>query len=140
MFHQIKEAESDMKRILTIFIFGCALLAVPFTVFAAQGEVITASDLRQTFDANPTVTREQFLGKTIQIKGVVVSTGISRYMTPYVELSERQGSPVLALCVLPRLDAGKLSSFTPGQTVTMSGRVQALSEKRILLKESTSVK
>ena len=79
------------------------------------------------------------MGQTVQIKGIVLSAGISRFLTPYVELSERQGGPALARFVLPCRDVIKLSSSSPGQSVTMSGRVHRLNENRVPLKESGTI-
>jgi len=83
---------------------------------------------------NPKAAEEQYLNKTIQVTGIVVSKGISRYLTPTVTLSGSAGGPDMVICVLPRLDAGKLSDFQPGQRVTFSGRVQAMS-RLVIMKE-----
>jgi hypothetical protein len=56
-------------------------------------------------------------------------------MTPTVMLSDREGGPVQVICVLPRLDAVKLSDFTANQSVVMSGRVNSLSERGVVLKD-----
>jgi hypothetical protein len=72
------------------------------------------------------------------IKGVVVSTGMSRYLTPTVVLAD-QGEEVI--CVLPYAGIplsdrkALLSDYRQGQTVTMSGRVHAMSLERLVLKD-----
>ena len=125
-----------MKRVLLAFFLGFTLLVVCSTISADSQEVISAYDLYQAYNANPEATRQQYLNKTIQIKGVVISKGMSRYMTPNVELSDREGGQVLAICVLPRLDVNKLSNYKAGQIATFSGRVHVLNENRIIIKES----
>ena len=105
------------------------------TAEIAEPAAITAHDLLKAFTDNPGAAETQYLGKTVRIKGVVLSTGISRYMTPNVELSDRAGGTLQAVCVLPRFDADKLSGFTPGQSVTMSGRVYKHFSGRMLIKD-----
>ena len=128
-----------MRKVPPALLLGFTLLVICFTISDASQEVISAYDLRQAYNANSEVTRQQYLNKTIQIKGVVVSKGMSRYLTPNVELSDRKDGPVLAICVLPRLDMNKLSNYAPGQNVTFSGRVHALNENRIIIKESKTM-
>jgi len=128
-----------MKRVPFAFILGFTLLVLCYSISAASQEVISIYDLRQAYLANPESARQEYLSKTIQVRGVVVSTGMSRYLTPVVELSDSKDGPVLAICVLPRLDVGKLSDYTTGQTAAFSGRVQVLNENRIIIKESRAV-
>ena len=104
-------------------------------IFSAEQEVITAYDLLKTFTDDQSAAEEQYLNKIVQIEGVVVSTGISRFMTPNVELSDTADGAVQAVCVLPRLDADKLSDFKPGQSVTMSGKVYKFYSGRMVIKE-----
>ena len=121
-------------RNLSIVILFCILLAGPSAVFGAEQEVISAQDLHKAAADNAKAAEAKYLNKTVQVKGIVVSKGMSKYLTPNVVLSSREGGQELIICVLPRLDAGKLSDFTPGQTVTMSGRVHRLGE-RVVMKE-----
>jgi len=89
--------------------------------------------------------KAQYMDKTVQIKGIVVDKGMSRYMTPYVELSENGKGPAPALCVLPYVGvaywnrSAQLSDFKQGQTVTMSGRVHNITKERVVLKECKAV-
>ncbi|MCL2029275.1 MAG: OB-fold putative lipoprotein [Deltaproteobacteria bacterium] len=101
----------------------------------AEPAAITAHDLLKAFTDDPGAAEKLYLGKTVRIKGIVLSTGISRYMTPNVELSDRAGGTLQAVCVLPRLDADKLSGFTPGRSVTMSGRVYKHFSGRMVIKD-----
>ena len=125
-----------MRRILTALILGCILMTGPSAVFGAEPAVISAQDLHKAASENSKAAEAQYLGKTVLVKGIVVSKGISRYLTPNVALSGREGGPELIICVLPRLDVGKLTDFEPGQIVTFSGRVHRMSE-RVILKECT---
>ena len=126
-----------MRRVLAVFVLGCTLLMGPSTIFASEPAVISAQDLHKAASDDPKAAEAQYLGKTVLVKGIVVSKGISRYLTPNVVLSSHDGGPELVICVLPRLDAGKLSDFEPGQSVTFSGRVHRLST-RVILKECRS--
>ena len=128
-----------MRKLLAVLVFVCTLLIGPFSVFGTELLVISAHDFHKAATDDPTAARELYLGKTVQVSGIVVSKGISRYLTPNVVLSSHAGGPELIICVLPRLDAGKLSDFEPGQSVTFSGRVQRLSE-RVVMKECQVVK
>ena len=127
-----------MRKIIVFSIFIALVLASPLTIFATEKVVITAQELYRAATQDPKAAEALYLGKTMSIRGVVVATGISRYLTPTVTLSSHNGGPEMIICVLPRLDAGKLSDFTPGQTVTFSGRIHRVSE-RVVVKESKAV-
>jgi uncharacterized protein YneF (UPF0154 family) len=128
-----------MKRVLAVFVLGCALLAGSSAAFGADLIVISSHDLQKAFADNPRTAEEQYVGKIVQVNGIVVSKGMSRYMTPNVVLSDREGGAVRVICVLPRLDVGKLSDFTPGQNATMSGKVYRMSERGVVIKECKAV-
>ena len=127
-----------MKRVLAAFAFGCVLLIGQIIAFGAEQDVLTPYDLRKAVSDDLKTARDQYLNKTVQIKGTVVSTGMSRYMTPNVVLSDR-GAEVI--CVLPYVGvaywnrSAQLSDFRQGQVVTMSGRVHAVSERAVVFKE-----
>jgi len=106
----------------------------PLVVFSAEPQVITVQELQKALTDNRKETETQYLQKNIIVRGIVVSKGISRYLTPNVVLSVTAGGPELVICVLPRADTGKLSDFQIGQTVAFSGRVQAMSQ-RVVMKE-----
>ena len=124
-----------MRKFLAVIAFGCVLLTGTLVAFGAERGAITAGDLRKAFADDQNAAEARYLGKTILVEGVVLSTGMSIYLTPTVSLSDREGGVLLAICVLPRLDANKLSDFKPGQSVTMSGRVYRLSERGVIIKE-----
>jgi len=123
-----------MQRILAMFIFGCTMLMLTLVELSAEQPVITAQNLQRAIADDPKAAETLYLYKTILIKGIVVSKGISRYLTPTVTLSDSVNGPEMVICVLPRLDAGKLSDFQPGQSVIFSGRVQAMS-RLVIMKE-----
>ena len=128
-----------MKRIPAILILGCLLLAIPFAVSGTENEVMTLSDLKKAYADNPGAAEAKYLGKIVLVRGFVLSAAISRYLTPAVTLSGRVGGEAQAICVLPRLDVGKLSSFRAGQSVTISGKVYRLSADRVVIKECSAV-
>jgi cytochrome c-type biogenesis protein CcmE len=126
-----------MKKVLTIIAFA-VLLAWISVAYSANMEVISPFDLRKASIDNLDAAKEQYLNKTVLIKGVVVSTGMSKYLTPNVMLTD-QGAE--AICVLPYHGIAywnrnaQLSDFKEGQTVTMSGRVHNMTKDRVVLKE-----
>jgi len=128
-----------MKRIIVAFVLVCALLTWAPITSGTELEIITTHDLLKAFIDNPDAANKQYLGKIVHVKGIVISKGMSRYMTPNVVLSDREGGAEQAICVLPRLDVGKLSDFTPGQCVTMSGKVYRMTESRIVIKECKAI-
>jgi len=117
-----------------MLVLGCTLLIWPFIILSQEQIVVTAQELQKAIADDPKAAEAMYLNKTILIKGIVVSKGISRYLTPTVTISDSADGPEMAICVLPRLDAGKLSDFQPGQSVTFSGRVQAMS-RLVIMKE-----
>ena len=125
-----------MKKVLAMLILGCVFLAGPSMIFSAEPQVISAQDLHRAASVDPRAAEAQYLNKTVLVTGIVVSKGMSRYLTPNVVLSASEGGSELVICVLPRRDAGKLSDFEPGQRVTFSGRVHRIGE-RIVMKECT---
>ena len=137
-----------MKKILCAVVIAVCLAG--YTCFAAtsgvEEKVFTPHDLPKAFAENPSGAKAQYMNKTVQIKGIVVDKGMSRYMTPYVELSESGKEPAPAICVLPYVGiaywnrSDQLSGFEQGQTVIIEGRVHNLNEKRVVLKESKAVK
>ena len=128
-----------MKKVLLTSLLGLALLLACSSISVASQEAISAADLFRAYQTNTPATKEKYLNKTIQINGVVVQTYMSRYMTPNVDLSDRANGDVMAICVLSRLDMGKLSNYTPGQTAAFSGRVHAFGENRVIIKDTQPV-
>lgn len=126
-----------IKRILLVawVTFLLVFPAGTSVMFGEEQKTITAHDLLKAFTDDPGAAEAQYLNKTVRIEGIVASTGISKYMTPNVELSDRADGTVQAVCVMPRLDADKLSGFTPGQSVTMSGKVYKFYSGRMVIKE-----
>ncbi len=96
---------------------------------------VEAAALRQAFADDRSAAESRYIGKSITVTGIVLSTGMSIYLTPNVVLSDREKGEVKVICVLPRLDAGKLDDFKPGQRVTMTGRGYRLSERGVVMKE-----
>jgi hypothetical protein len=134
-----KNAEGGiMKKVLTVFALACVTMTWAAPVSGSEAEVISIAGIRRDSKADIDSARERYLNKRVVIKGVVVSTGMSMYMTPTVLLAD-QGEE--ALCVLPYVGIGllerkaQLSDYKEGQAVTMSGRIHAMSIERLVLKE-----
>ena len=100
-----------------------------------------AHQLWQLFRNDQSKAEQELIGKTIQITGMVVETGMSIYLTPNVRLSNTSDNMVYVTCVLPRGDTALLSNFTKGEQVTMSGRVYRFSPRTetVVIKESKRV-
>lgn len=94
-----------------------------FSQGADTPKTVNARDFWQAFQNDREKAEKAYIGETVNLSGIVVSTGISVYMTPNVMLSDQAGGTAYVVCVLPRTDAGKLSGFRLGQQVTMTGRV-----------------
>ena len=124
---------------LTGYAWGAATSGTEEKVFAPQ-------DLPMAFAENPSEAKAQYMNATVQIKGIVIDKGMSRYMTAYLVLSENGKEPGPARCVFPYIGiaywnrSAPLDDFEIGQTVTISGRVNSLKENSVLLKDSIAVK
>ena len=126
-----------MRKVLAVFVLACLLLMGHSTLFGAEPVVVSALDLHKAAASDARAAEALYLGKIVQVKGIVVSKGISKYLTPNVVLTSHEGGPELIICVLPRLDVAKLSNFEPGQTATLSGKVYRMGGERIIMKECT---
>ena len=100
------------------------LLSFVGTAFGQDApETVSAREFWQKFEGDREKADAEYIGKTMNFIGVVVETGMSIYLTPNVKLSDSPDGPIYLICVLPRVDAGKLSEYTKGDEVTMTGRV-----------------
>ena len=106
------------------------------------GESFSARQLWQAFQDSMEKAEQELIGKTVQIHGIVVDTGMSIYLTPNVKLSDTANGTIYVNCVLPRSDTGLLSEFAKGDRVTMSGRVYRFSANNssVVVKQSQRVK
>ena len=120
------------------------LLCLPAIAAETTGqdmEKFEARQLWQIFKESHNRAEQELVGKTVQIQGVVIETGTSIYLTPNVRLSDTANGQIYVTCVLPRSDSGLLSSFRPGEQVTMKGRVYRFSSNEyVVIKESQRVK
>ena len=129
------------KTIVTVSIASIIILNV-LLIFNAKAvsdtyeknNILDVYELWSEFQNNRTKA-DNYIGKIISVKGFVISTGISIYATPNVRLSNEKNGQIYAICVLPRADFHKLSSFEQEQQVIMSGRVYRLSQNGVVLKE-----
>ena len=100
------------------------LLSFVGTAFGQDApETVSAKEFWQKFEVDREKADAEYIGKTMNFIGVVVETGMSIYLTPNVKLSDSPDGPIYLICVLPRVDTGKLSEYTKGDKVTMTGRV-----------------
>ena len=133
-----------MKRVcrnsLLVGILVCLSLFSTALAAAENGtdmKVFPARQLWKSFTDNQNKAEKELVGETIEIRGVVVETGMSIYFTPNVRLSDTPGGQIYVTCVLPRNDTHLLSNFTAGEEVTMRGRVYRFSSSNsVIIKES----
>ena len=110
-------------------VFIPTMLVVLFLSFVGTAlgqdasKTVSAKEFWQEFETDREKADAEYIGKTMNFTGVVVETGMSIYLTPNVKLSDSPDGPSYLICVLPRADAGKLSEYTKGDKVTMTGRV-----------------
>ena len=124
-----------MQNKIAVILFACLLLMGASIVFGTEEQLfITAQELYKSVTENRSEAETKYLGKTMQIEGIVVSKGMSKYLTPNVVLSSHADGPEMVVCVLPRVDVGKLSDFTVGQQAKFSGRIHSFGE-RVIVKE-----
>ena len=134
-----------IKRMLVslalLLMVTVSLPAIAAETAASPAQEFEARQLWQAFNDDAQKTGQELLGKTVQISGIVVETGMSIYLTPNVRLSDAAGGKIYVTCVLPRKDTELLSNFKKGEKVTMSGRVYRFSSGNatVIDKESQKV-
>jgi len=129
------------KCLFAVLLLGAVSLSAVAAVAEESPSVFDARKLWQSFHDTQSSAEHALIGKTIQIRGVVIETGMSIYLTPNVRLSDTAGGQIYVTCVLPRGDTGLLSTFAVGEEVTMSGRVYRFSSSgSVVVKESQRVK
>ncbi|MCL2144457.1 MAG: hypothetical protein FWH43_03060 [Endomicrobia bacterium] len=75
----------------------------------------------------------------LTVTGIVIETGISKYATPFVSLSDKKNGTVYAVCVLPRADSFKLKDFKKGEKVILQGHFYAFRD-RVVIKKCRKIK
>ena len=139
---------SRVKKVLAVCFLGAVsvlgyvlLKDIPIMlerrIPSAELGIVSPHHLRESFGENHDRAEARYGGKIVLVEGIVLSAGMSRYMTPNVVLSDRVGGEVQVICVFPRLYVGKLSGFSPGQNAQISGKVYSYSEQRgvVVMKE-----
>lgn len=116
----MRETPSGGSAAMLLAIAFVCMWSLVETTHAAES--VPARDLSEAFAVSEEAARERFAADEIIVSGVVKSAEISIYLTPAITLSDRQGGEAYAVCVLPRLDALKLSGFSPGDVVKLQGR------------------
>ena len=118
-------------------LMAALILSFAGTAFSQEPSLsFSAKDFWQKFEDDREKVKEEYIGKTVNVTGVVVETGMSIYLTPNVKLSDTPGGPAYLICVLPRADTGKLAEYNNGDHVTMTGRVYSSNPgKAVVIKE-----
>ena len=130
-----------MLLLFTLLLVGNTYLSAIAAETENLSEIHNVQQFWQTFQDTPEKAGQTFLGKTIAIEGIVADTGISIYLTPNVRLSDKSGGEVYVICVLPRSDTDKLSSYRKNEHVTMTGRVYRSKEGgNVVIKECQRMK
>ncbi|MCL2283138.1 MAG: hypothetical protein FWC26_07460 [Fibromonadales bacterium] len=111
-----------------------------FILFAAisiafANEPTTPGALWKAFNADPSAFKEQNNGKKITILATIADTYMSIYMTPVVSLVDKAGEESKVICVLPRSDSGKLSTYKNGEKVKMTGSFYSAHDEKIVIKQ-----
>ncbi|MCL2799518.1 MAG: hypothetical protein FWD54_04525 [Endomicrobia bacterium] len=75
----------------------------------------------------------------VTVTGYVLETGISKYLTPYVSLSNEKGGRQYAVCVLPRADSLKLKDFAKDEKVVIEGSFYAFREDKVVIKKCRKI-
>ena len=111
-------------KAFTPALLAVLLLSSAWSAFAQDpSRTFSAREFWQKFEDDRQKAEAEYIGKTMTFTGVVVETGMSVYLTPNVRLSDSPDGRVYLICVLPRVDTGKLSGYAKGEQVTMTGRV-----------------
>ncbi len=121
-----------IKMFSIIFMAGFFILSYSSLIYSdGPGKTYDVYTLWSDIKNDETVFK---FDDPLTVTGFVVETGISRYATPYVSLSNEKGGTVYATCVLPRTDALKLKEFKNGEKVTISGNYYAFRDKAVIKK------
>ncbi|MCL1973050.1 MAG: hypothetical protein FWG57_08730 [Endomicrobia bacterium] len=121
--------------LLTAFVFYFVM-----TTHCLQGEQksVPISVDSLVSDLNEGIISLEFDDPVI-VTGYVIDTGISKYLTPYVSLSDKKGGRQYAVCVLPRTDSLKLKDFVKDEKVVIEGSFYALREDRAVIKKCRKI-
>ncbi|MCL2101049.1 MAG: hypothetical protein FWH22_04975 [Fibromonadales bacterium] len=128
----MRSAPRTYKTQITVLLLAAICFFAPL---AFATETATPSSLWSAFQAEPEAFRQKHSGSKITISAIVADTHISIYATPVVSLVDKAGDEIRVICVLPRLDVGKLSSFKTGERVKMTGNFYSAREEKIVIKQ-----
>ncbi|MCL2485783.1 MAG: hypothetical protein FWF00_03550 [Endomicrobia bacterium] len=116
----------NLLKLFTVFVF-CFAIITPY----AYGEPIPVDSLFKGLESGIIILE---FDDPVTVTGYVIDTGISKYLTPYVALSDKKGGEQYAVCVLPRADSLKLKDFAKDEKVTMEGHFYAFRDKVVIKK------
>jgi len=119
--------------LMPTFLLLVAIFLAPI-VFAGE-TATTPSALWASFQNGSETFLQKYDGKQITVTAIVAETYISKYLTPVVGLVDKMGEEVKVICVLPRTDTPKLSSFKQNAKVKMTGNFYSAREDKIVIKQ-----
>lgn len=128
----------NMKVLSTALLAACVFSVWMFVGPASAEEYLEAKDIWTEFQQDQAGAEARYSKGRILVTGIVVETGMSRYATPNVRLSDEPGGQVYVICVLPRADFPKLSSFSKGRRATLSGEYRHNRSGPVVIKECRS--
>ena len=120
------------KRILSTVIICCFMIATHYIYGEQKSAPISVDTLFNGLQAGAISLK---FDDPVIVTGYVLETGISKYATPYVAVSDKQGGRQYAVCVLPRTDSLKLKDFTKDEKVIIEGNFYRLSEDKVVIKK-----
>ena len=93
---------------------------------------VDLKDFSLSFTSDSDKTYDRYVYTYITVKGIVTEAAVSRYATPAVSISDKENGEVYVVCVLPRADFPKLSSFKKGDEVKVTGMVYGRKERLVI--------
>lgn len=87
--------------------------------------VVTASVLTREYEANEVAADQKFMGKTVEVTGVVDSIAKDILNTPYVTLEGNRQYGTRVQCMFNKGDEAKLATLSKGQKIKLVGTVKS---------------
>jgi transcription elongation factor Elf1 len=115
---------------LTLFIFsqrtpptapGASTSETELTPNATEVIEITAEELLQAYQTNKKTAEAEYKGKTLQVTGVISSSGKNVVGTYFVKLAGERVEAWLVQCMFDKEHEPELAQLTKGQRITVRG-------------------
>lgn len=104
-----------------------------------QTSALAVKTVYDAFKNNKTKASDEYIKKTITVKGFAVSVGPDIYALPSVELSETKGGTARMLCVLPFSDYPELRKVSTGQEVVITGEIRTFYDDKMVLMKNARI-